>query len=1144
MLRYAALNILTYSEDLSNAAWVKSNASISSNVAVSPDGKTTADKLVENTANSFHYTYGSFAGTAESYTGSIYAKSGERSFLEIRFYNGSTNAGQAVFNLSNGTLGTVTAGTASIQSVGNGWYRCSITATMAAASCTLTPILNQSDNVGTYTGDGLSGLFLWGAQVEKSSTVGTYVPTTTAANSAPRFNHTYNGTSWVSRGLLVEEQRTNGNLHSEDFSDASWTKAGATIGVNAALSPDGTTTADKLIETAANQAHAAYSVVSNSAGSSHTLSVFSKSAGRSVLIIRSNLTGTFLSNSFDLASGNVQRVAAGYSAKIENIGNGWYRCSVSATAASTGCLSIFCAYNGTLTSDADPAYLGDGTSGILLWGAQSEVGSFPTSYIPTTSASVTRSADVCQITGSDFSGFWNASEGSFACEVDCLDGSTVRNQGIVTANDGTFANVMGQIRNIQNTIGDYGAFCRASNTTTMSISRAAGSTQAGVAFKVATGFKANDCADSLNGGAVITDSSVTIPTVNRITIGDFHTGANTILNGHIARLRYFNKRLTDKQLEDLCKPEEQLKLDLKFSENLSLTPVVGPTPSFSRASTGSYFDSTGTLRYANVNLLLYSEQFDNAYWVKTNSSVFLNNTASPDGKITAEKLIEDTSNNAHYIQKTISGGSATYSLSIYAKAGGRNWILLGWWDGAVNRSAYFNISSGSVGTISGSVSASITSVGNGWFRCAVTHTSAISVMYAQCATSDGVSSYVGDGSSGVYIWGAQLEASPSAGQYAKTEASTSAGPRFDYTYDGTSWISKGLLIEEQRTNLLINSQTFQGWSGNNLSVVLNSATSPDGTVNAAKLIPDAVSTNHRVYYTPSGSGTGSFSCYAKSAGYNFLQVRCGPGGGAVSITNFNLSDGTISNSTTVGGATITGEKMTNVGNGWWRCQFSFGSVSAFTTIIMPRPNSSAIEGEAYSGDTTSGILVWGVQTESGAFPTSYIPTTTTSVVRSADVCQITGTDFSGFWNQSEGSFAVEYSLPSAALADRGLLNANDGTTSKYVTMYAQTGSGQPGKNTMIVINSLLQANIYGATVSANTLTKIAGAWRANDFANYSQGVAGTPDGTGTIPSPLTQLEIGRGYPANPFDPIQIGHISRIRYYAIRLPNRLLLAKSQ
>ncbi|MFZ9922919.1 MAG: phage head spike fiber domain-containing protein, partial [Candidatus Nanopelagicaceae bacterium] len=336
-----------------------------------------------------------------------------------------------------------------------------------------------------------------------------------------------------------------GNLHSEDFSDASWTKVGATIGVNAALSPDGTTTADKLIETAANQGHAAYSVVSNSPGSSHTLSVFSKSAGRSVLIIRSNLTGTYLSNSFDLASGNVQRVAAGYSAKIENIGNGWYRCSVSATAASTGCLSIFCAYNGTLTSDADPAYLGDGTSGILLWGAQSEVGSFPTSYIPTTSASVTRSADVCQITGTDFSSFYNQSEGSYAVEYDCLIPPVTGKVGSVyAAENGTGSNVL--IPYVYNSALYLISKYNGSNNFNRNLGIATNAVT-----KLANCYKTNDFSASLNGAAVLTDTGTVGSDFSKLFVGTDSSGSQ-ILNGHIARLRYFNKRLTDKQLEDLC----------------------------------------------------------------------------------------------------------------------------------------------------------------------------------------------------------------------------------------------------------------------------------------------------------------------------------------------------------------------------------------------------------------------------------------------------------------------------------------------------------------------------------------------------------------------------------------------------------------
>jgi hypothetical protein len=618
-----------------------------------------------------------------------------------------------------------------------------------------------------------------------------------------------------------------------------------------------------------------------------------------------------------------------------------------------------------------------------------------------------------------------------------------------------------------------------------------------------------------------------------LTIGDITAGQWPV-NGHIARLRYFNKRLTDKQLEDLCRPEDQLKLDLKFSENLSLTPVVGPTPSFSRASTGSYFDSTGTLRYANVNLLLYSEQFDNAYWVKTNSSVSLNNTASPDGKITAEKLIEDTSNNAHYIQKTISGGSATYSLSIYAKAGGRNWILLGWWDGAVNRNAYFNISSGSVGTISGSVSASITSVGNGWFRCAVTHTSAISVMYAQCAISDGVSSYVGDGSSGVYIWGAQLEAASSDGQYAKTEASTSAGPRFDHVYNGTSWISKGLLIEEQRTNTLTNSQDFSVWliSGSG-QINVNAATAPDGTNTADEIQSNATSATPLEFYRSNSYSSVQYSLSVFAKYVNNQWIALGTNGPNTSaVIWFDVQNGLIGNVP----ANYSGE-IINCGNGWFRIVVRFlGNTGTF-----PYVDFSIVDGNGLSSVTTGRkVLLWGAQLETGSFPTSYIPTTTTSVVRSADVCQITGTDFSGFWNQGEGSFAVEFDRPMA------------GSITGDSMMYIAAGSGAPsniqngayitsGNITAYGYNSAFTYNFDHGSQLANTTYKIATGIRANDFASSLNGAAVLTDNSGTVGTHerliIGHLDWSTGNRLN-------GHIARLRYYAIRLPNRLLIAKSQ
>ena len=364
---------------------------------------------------------------------------------------------------------------------------------------------------------------------------------TSAAINAPRFDHVYNGSSWVSKGLLIEEQRTNVCLQSNTFNTTWATLDGAVI-ANAGTSPDGTNNAWKLTELAITTAsHGIYQTITIPGGSC-TLSIFAKAGERSWLQFVAYNSTTNYFTWFNLANGTIGTNAAGNTATITPVGNGWYRCSITRSAGST--YAQFYTANG----DNNGSYLGEVGKGIYIYGAQVESGAFSTSYIPTTSSSATRSADVCQITGSDFSSFWNASEGSFACEVNPIGGNVISNQGIVTANDGTFANVMGQIRNLQNTVGDYGAFCRASGTTTMSTVRAAGSTQVGVTFQAATGFKANDCADSLNGGAVITDSTVTLPTVNRLTIGDFHTGANTSLNGHIARLRYYAIRLPNRLL--------------------------------------------------------------------------------------------------------------------------------------------------------------------------------------------------------------------------------------------------------------------------------------------------------------------------------------------------------------------------------------------------------------------------------------------------------------------------------------------------------------------------------------------------------------------------------------------------------------------
>ena len=193
-------------------------------------------------------------------------------------------------------------------------------------------------------------------------------------------------------GYVPWEARTNLCLQSQTFDNASWTWNAATISANAAVAPDGTTTADKLVETATNDWHVVYQAGFALAANTH--SVYAKAAERSVLQI-TIVGGTDTAN-FDLQNGVVGTVSAGTS-RIEPAGNGWYRCYF--TPASTSS-SIQLSVQTSTSAARQAAYAGDITKGIYIYGAQVELGSFATPYQPTTTVAVARNADVEAVTTS------------------------------------------------------------------------------------------------------------------------------------------------------------------------------------------------------------------------------------------------------------------------------------------------------------------------------------------------------------------------------------------------------------------------------------------------------------------------------------------------------------------------------------------------------------------------------------------------------------------------------------------------------------------------------------------------------------------------------------------------------------------------
>jgi hypothetical protein len=181
-------------------------------------------------------------------------------------------------------------------------------------------------------------------------------------------------------------------LRSEEFDNASWTKSNTTIVANNAISPSGVQNADLIYPTTTGSTRFAFQSVSG-VSTNYTFSVYAKAQNKNVVWLYVNSSGIFGSVFFDLANGTLQVVAGSTSTpvgKIEYLDNGWYKCSITSTSTFT----VSNAGIGVADALGNFTVSNNGTDGIYIWGAQLEAGAYATSYIPTTSASVTRNADV------------------------------------------------------------------------------------------------------------------------------------------------------------------------------------------------------------------------------------------------------------------------------------------------------------------------------------------------------------------------------------------------------------------------------------------------------------------------------------------------------------------------------------------------------------------------------------------------------------------------------------------------------------------------------------------------------------------------------------------------------------------------------
>ena len=356
-------------------------------------------------------------------------------------------------------------------------------------------------------------------QVEEGTTASSFVANTTGS---PKF---ITGATYGSRVpmILVEPSATNLLPYSEHFGSG-WSVDDVSL-TGGNPSPDGSDAATLLKgNTNASRHNVVRFGVTNTVTGSFSL--FAKAKELRYLQIASANTASQYAN-FDLLSGTIGSVASDFSnAKLESYPDGWYRITlVSPNKYNNYYISLVSGLTAVwLESWAMP----NDTDGLYIWGAQLEESSVATSYIPTSGSTVTRAADDLVISGSDFTNFYNQSEGTVYAET---LGRELDFNYVFTISDGTSSNRLVAIHHNFNHI-------YIQNSGVIQAALDGGTFTAGTLCRYAASFKENDVRVSIDGGAEVTDTTATIPTSTKLNVGSRENGSEN-LNGHIKRLIYW-----------------------------------------------------------------------------------------------------------------------------------------------------------------------------------------------------------------------------------------------------------------------------------------------------------------------------------------------------------------------------------------------------------------------------------------------------------------------------------------------------------------------------------------------------------------------------------------------------------------------------
>ena len=499
---------------------------------------------------------------------------------------------------------------------------------------------------------------------------------------------------------------------------------------------------------------------------------------------------------------------------------------------------------------------------------------------------------------------------------------------------------------------------------------------------------------------------------------------------------------------------------------------------FTRASSATRVNAEGLIEGVRTNHLLNTNTFSG--WGLEGGTI-TGGFSAPDGSLTAFKYVQSSSGGLY--SNSLFTDSSVKTLSIYIKS--------------VDQTSYTTTIGNGVN--SGVIVANVTPT---WQR--------ISASPATATSSMSLYLYAIGNVGGVMVWHPQGETGDIATEYIPTTTvAVSVGmfaniPRIDYSNGCGS-----LLLEKQSTNLVTYSEAFDNaaWTKVSSTVTANATTSPDGTLNADKVINDNGSTGSDIRVSSQSVTSGTsyvLSVFVKAGGFDFFNIDFSNSKFGDANTTFDLSNGIIIES----GISNDGQGIENYGNGWFRCYVIATAVNSGASGLIFRLSENVP-----AGDGTKGFFIWGAQFEASTYPTSYIISNSgTSTTRLADAASKTG--LSSLINSTEGVLYAEIS----ALADDGTsrdISINDGTSSNYVRISLSNASANIEYN--VVVGGSTQASGLSA-ITQTDLNKIALKYKLNDFALWVNGVEVLTDSSGLTfsASTLTNLSYNRGTGVNPF----------------------------